>query len=159
MADKDKNKDVTAEASVAAALGEKPYDVILGGKRFKFRPVSVRDREEMAAIASEIRYEIRDGATDGELLDAAIRYGKYGGHIARFIAAGAHVRGFPLLRHIRRRRIFRAAYGRATDSEIMSALNGIFNHIRPGFFLLFITSLNRQNILKGTKETEATVPG
>ena len=146
------------EEKTAAALAQKHYTVILGGKKFKFFPVSLSDREEISVLAAEIRTAVSGGEpTDAELLAEAIRCGQYGRRIAGIIATGAHVRGFGAA--IRRWRIFHAAYRHACIEELILCASSLFDHMNPAFFLNIIISLNRQNMLEQTKETKATARG
>jgi hypothetical protein len=145
------------EERTSAALSEASYEVSLGGRRFRFRPMSLSDREAISALASGIApFEGRD-MSDGELLTEAVRYGRYGRRIASIVATGAHVRGFAAF--FRRRLIFRRAYRDASVEELTLCMKRIFDHVEPAFFLSIIISLSRQNMLKPTKGTEATVPG
>jgi hypothetical protein len=148
---------MNTEEKAAFALAQKPYEVILGGKKFNFRPMSLSDREEISAIVSGIEVSVNREMRDGEVLSEAIRCGKYGRRVAAFVATGAHVRGF--LAGLRRRIIFRRAYKYANPEELMACVRSILDHVEPAFFLGIIISLSRQNMLKPTKETEATARG
>jgi hypothetical protein len=142
---------MNVEKKAASVLAQKSYEVILGGRKFKFSPISLSDREEMSAAVSTIEASIQEGMSDGEALMEAIRCGKYAKQIASFIATGAHIRGFAA--HFRRRWIFRKAYLSANVEELVMCVNSIFDHMEPAFFLGIIISLSRQNMLKPTKET------
>jgi hypothetical protein len=148
---------MNVEKKTASILAQKAYEVILGGRKFKFKPLSLSDREEMSAIASTVKESFGGEIGDGDTLAEAIRYGKYAKQIALFIATGAHVRGFMAL--VRRRLIYRAAYRNASIEELILCMHSILDHVEPAFFLSIIISLSRQNTLKPTKETEVTVPG
>jgi hypothetical protein len=148
---------MNVEKKTASILAQKAYEVILGGRKFGFKPLSLSDREEMSAIASTVKEAFGSEIGDGDAMAEAIRCGKYAGQIAAFIATGAHVRGF--MAFIRRRMIYRAAYRSASTEELILCMHSILDHIEPAFFLSIIISLNRQNTLKPTKETEATAPG
>jgi hypothetical protein len=148
---------MNTEEKTAAVLSQRAYEVCLGGRRFKFRPMSLSDREEISAIASTIEFSIDQEMRDGEALSEAIRCGKYARQIASFVSTGAHVRGFASF--IRRGLIFRAAYRQASVEELLLCVQSILDHIEPAFFLSIIISLSRQNLLKPTRATGATVPG
>jgi hypothetical protein len=150
---------MNVEEKAAAALSGSSYEACLGGCRFKFRPMSLSDREEISAIVSGIEFslDLDKGLGDGEALSEALRCGKYGRRIARFVSTGAHVRGFGS--SFRRWRIFRKAYREASTEELVACIRSILDHVEPAFFLGIIISLNRQNILKKTRETGATAPG
>jgi hypothetical protein len=148
---------MNTEEKTADALSQSAYEVTLGGRKFKFRPMSLSDREEISAIASGIEaFEVKE-MSDGETLAEAIRYGKYARRIASVVATGAHVRGFAAF--LRRRRIFRKAYRDASVEELVMCIKSIIEHVEPAFFLSIIISLSRQNMLKPTKETGATARG
>jgi hypothetical protein len=38
------------EKKVASTLAQKHYEVILGGRKFRFKPLSLSDREEMSVM-------------------------------------------------------------------------------------------------------------
>jgi hypothetical protein len=145
------------EEKAASALAQKPFEVILGGRKFGFRPLSLSDREELSVIVSSIEVSVDDGMSDGELMKEAIRCGKYGRQVASFVATGAHVRGFAA--SFRRWLVFRRAYKHASIDELVSCIRSILDQVEPAFFLGIIISLSRQNILKPTKETAATARG
>jgi len=162
MAKNKEKKIKTDEAKVFSALAEESYTVTLGGAEYEFKPLTLYDREQIAILASEIelKLEVTDGiVADGDALDEAIRCGKYARHLAHFIGIGAHVRGLPVIAEIQRRRIINAALDKASPAEIKLAVSKILSHIDPTFFLGCLISLNRPNILKKTKETEATARG
>jgi hypothetical protein len=148
---------MNVEKRTAATLAQKPYRVVLGGRVFHFRPMSLSDREEISAMVSTVRASVGEDMADGELMAEAVRCGKYARQVAEVIATGAHIRGFlaPFLRW----RVYRRAYRDASTEELMLCVNSILDHTEPAFFLGIIISLSRQNTLKPTKETGATAPG
>jgi hypothetical protein len=147
------------EDKALKTLTEASCKVKLGGREFEFKPISLADREKISVLAAKIDINAANITTDGEMLNEAIRCGKYARHLAAFITVGAHIRDLPLIASIKRKRLFKAAFHRASNEEIMHAVICILEHIEPAFFLKCIISLNRQNILKSTKETEATAHG
>jgi hypothetical protein len=159
MVKKKKKEEITDEMRVAQELAEAAYEVALGGKKFLFRPVTLNDRYSMAAAVADIRLDIDENMNDAEMIEQTLIAGKHAGNVARFISFGASVRGYAPIAWIRRRRIFNAAYYRASEDELMNAIRCILSHLNPSFFLSISISLNRQNTLKKTKETKATVPG
>jgi hypothetical protein len=150
---------MTVEEKTALALSGASCELTLGGRSYTFRPLSLCDREQISVLASVLSTSVREDMTDGELLKEAVACGRYGKVIALIISAGAHVRGFAPLAAFRRWRLYRAAYRSASTPEIMACVKHILEGIEPAFFLGIIISLSRQNMLKPTKETEATAPG
>jgi|GEM_PF-3418560 hypothetical protein len=161
------------EKKAAATLKQQSYTVTLGGKEFEFRPISLSDRYEISAIASQIRVEVNPDEPDGDLLRKAISYGKYGKEIAEIITEGAHIRGSKTEKKKilfwdanvkrsekeRKKEVFEHAFYKASEQEITQCIIHIVEQINPAFFLSTLISLNRQNILTKTKETAPTVLG
>ncbi|GHT04911.1 hypothetical protein AGMMS49525_11710 [Bacteroidia bacterium] len=152
------------EQNAFDVLSQKPYKVTLGGKSFQFNRISMNERQEIAAIAArlELQNHLEAGVNmpEGEALTEAINCGKYGKEIAEIVSIIAHTKGFcDYLKKWRRDRIFKAAYFDATTEEIAICINKFLDQVEPAFFLSILISLNRQNILKPTKEIEATALG
>ena len=148
------------EKKVFDALAQAPYTVTLGGKEFKFRPMSLSDMQEISVISGTIGTDGTNGMDDERnILQDAIASGKYAQQIAKIISVGAHVRGFRVFEKARRRKLFRYVYEHATIDEVYEAIKQIFTNSHPAFFLNIITSLCPKNMLTPTKETEATALG
>jgi hypothetical protein len=165
------------EKKVFDALTQASYKVWLGGKEFEFRPMSLSDRQEMSVISERIpNMEAKEN--DSDVFKDSIAAGKYAREIAEIISVGAHVRGWKVsgfkfevfglkfwipcgiaTEKARRRKLFLYAYEHATVEEIYEAIKQIFVNSHPAFFLNIITSLCPKNLLKPTKETEATAHG
>ena len=163
------------EQIVAETLAQKSYKVTLGGKEFEFNPISLSDREEISVYAAKLKAEIDTQDTDGVLLSKAIECGKFGKEIAKIISICAHLRGsvsvkkeikkyiffkseveFEITEEERRKEIYEYAYKMASTEELQDCVMKLAEQINPAFFLSIIISLNRQNTLTKTKETEAT---
>ena len=163
------------EKKVFDALAQAPYKVTLGGKEFEFRPMSLSDRQEISAISDSIPIvEISEGESD--TLKDAIEAGKHSRQIAEIISVGAHIRGdkvrkakigniiipwqtVTVTEKEQRDELFRHVYENTPIDEIYEAVKLIFVNSHPAFFLNIITSLCPRDILKPTKEIEATAPG
>jgi len=147
------------------ALAEKPYEVVLGGKKILFYPLSLEDRDEMSVYASFLP-TVDDEKED--MLAEAIACGKYSKEIANFIAAASRQRSIlPTIalrewhRRKKKERVFKLSLKEASSGEIYNAIKNICEHIHPAFFLDIIITLKGTNMLKPTKtqETNQTAPG
>ncbi len=138
-------------------LEEKSYDVTLGNKKFKFNPINLSGRERISTVVANLKIKFNEGMKDSELLAEAIESGKYSREIAEFIIAGSHTKG--RFRKLKEWILFKSIFYDADNSEIKKAVIHIMEQIEPAFFLGIIISLNRQNMMKPTKETEATALG
>lgn len=146
------------------ALAQKPFMVMLGGKEYEFYPMSLSDRQEIAAISSTIPETIQES---DESFSDALKLGAYARQVAEIVAVGAHIRGSKIKyfrmfgknvpvwvqsEKARRQELFEMAYEKASIIEIFNAIKDIFIHSNPAFFLNIITSLSQKNLLTPTKE-------
>lgn len=160
------------EQHIFDALAQRPFIVTLGGKPFQFKPMSLSDRQEISVISSELP-EIKIPEDNEEQLSLSLSSGKYSRQIADIITAGAHIRGWKVIRkkifgkeipvfimseRAQRRQLRKYAYFHASTIEIFEAVKLVLLNSNPAFFLHIFHSLN-QNLLKPTKETDQTAHG
>lgn len=148
------------------ALQEKPYQVILGGKKLSFYPLSLEDREEMSVYASTLPTIDMGSIKDENVIAEAISCGKYAKEMASFISAASRQKSILpslWLRNWHRRKkkdyVYKLALHEASSGEVYNAFREILKHIHPAFFLDIIITLKGTSILKPTKETSLTAPG
>ncbi|WP_101690752.1 hypothetical protein [Dysgonomonas massiliensis] len=153
---------MTSEELVYNSLEERAYSIKLGGKDVRMFPASLSDAQYISVLISRLSKELNKDAKVVTVEDMlSLSNSK---DLASLVSVTAKSKAwfYPfriISTWIRRKYAFHLAYNRATKLEIRLAIIHIINEMQLFFYRDCIISLQGQNILKQTKETDQTALG
>ena len=152
---------MTNEQKVFDTIEERAYYVQLGGKKVRMYPTSLSDDQYISTIISKFPKDLQNinAITANDIMSLASSK-----DLAKLVSVPAKSKAwfYPdrlLSTWIRRKRAFYLAYKRSSKMEIRKAVIPLIKEIQLFFYRDCIISLQGQNVLKPTKETEATALG